>query len=81
MDFFFTVAGIVLFIEAISFYMADRDSTDKPNPNRKWWQRMGGESDLRVYVDNATGVHYVKSSLFDKLQVRINADGTPYTGK
>ena len=76
MDFFFTVAGILLFAEAFTFIVHGRDSTDKPT---KWWR--GGESGLRVYVDNATGVHYVKSSMFDKLRVRINKDGTPYTGE
>jgi uncharacterized membrane protein YdcZ (DUF606 family) len=79
MNTFFTIAGIVLFIEAISFYMTDRDTTDAPK--KKWWHWWGGESGLRVYVDQATGVHYVKSSLFDKLQVRINKDGTLYTGE
>jgi hypothetical protein len=79
MEFFFTVAGFVIFIEAIVFVGSGRDSTDAPK--KKWWKVGSGESNLRVYVDHATGVHYVKSSMFDKLQVRINADGTPYTGE
>ncbi len=78
MDFFFTVAGVILFIEAIGFYLTERDSTDKPKKGR--WS-IGGESGLHVYIDHKPGVHYVKSSIFDKLQVRINADGTPYTGE
>ncbi len=78
MDFFFTVAGFVLFIEALGFYLSHRDTTDKPKKSR--WG-IGGESGLRVYIDHKTGVHYVKSSIFDKLQVRLNADGTPYTGE
>lgn len=78
MDFFFTVAGIVLLVEAFMYFDSGRDSTDKPKKN--WWN-FDSASGLRVYVDNATGVHYVKSSMFDKLQVRINSDGTPYTGE
>ena len=79
MEFFFTVAAIVLVAEAFVFMVTGRDSTDKPKSG--WWIFDGGISNLRVYVDHATGVHYVKSSMFDKLQVRINADGTPYTGE
>ena len=78
MNTFFTIAAIILFCEAIGYYFTDRDSTDEPK--KRWWD-FGGHSNLRVYVDHATGVHYVKSSLFDKLTVRINADGTPYTGE
>lgn len=79
MEFFFTIAGAILIMEGVGYYFTDADSTDKPK--EKWWHIMGGESNLRVYKDHATGVQYVKSSLFDKLTVRINADGTPYTGE
>ena len=79
METFFTIAAFVVFIEVFQFLNTGRDSTDKPKTG--WWIFDKGISGLRVYVDHATGVHYVKSSMFDKLQVRINADGTPYTGE
>ena len=78
MDGFFIIAGTILFVEALGYYFTGRDSTDEP---KKRWQIFGSTSNLRVYKDHATGVQYVKSSMFDKLQVRINADGTPYTGE
>jgi len=77
MGLFFTIAGTVLLIEAVHYYSTGRDTTDKPRP----WYKFGGESGLRVYVDNATGVHYVKASMLDSLKIRINSDGTPYTGE
>jgi len=79
MDFFFTIAGMVLFIEALMYYSTGRDSTDKPKT--KWHKFGQGESGLRVWVDHKTGVHYIKAGMFDKSRVRINADGTPYTGE
>ena len=79
METFFTIAGFVLLIEAIGFFSTGRDTTDAPK--KGWWHIWGGESNLRVYKDHATGVQYIKSSLFDKLTVRINVDGTPYTGE
>lgn len=77
MDFFFTIAALALVLELVQYYATGRDSSDMPKT--KWYD--GGESCLRVYVDNATGVHYVKAGVFSKLRVRINADGTPYTGE
>ena len=74
-----TGAGKSILIEALGFFSGGRDSTDAPKKKR--WHFSGGESNLRVYVDHATGVQYVKSSMFDKLQVRINLDGTPYRGE
>lgn len=75
--------GILIFILCIAlafpildFYTHEKDSTDKPK--EKWWHRQH-RSGLRVYVDHATGVHYVRSHPFDRLHVRIKADGTPYT--
>ena len=78
MEFFFIIAGALLLVETIAYYVTGRDSTDAPG---KRISIFNSTSNLRVYVDHATGVHYVKSSMFDKLQVRINADGTPYTGE
>ncbi len=60
-----------------TFSMTERDIEGKPIK----WYKTGRESGIHVYVDPATGVHYVKTSLFERAQVRINADGTPYTEK
>ena len=82
MDGFFMIAGLIILVEAFSFWSSSRDSTDQPKVKKHWWWPASGErSGLRVYVDHETGVQYVKASMFDKLQVRINKDGTPYTGE
>jgi len=78
MDFLIFVAILAIGLPILEFYSAKKDSTDKPK--KKWWHRTQ-RSGLRVYVDHATGVHYIKSHPFDRLHVRINADGTPYTGE
>jgi hypothetical protein len=51
-----------------------RDTTDEPG----WFGRRSG---LAVYVDRATGVHYVKAGIFGGATPRLNADGTPYVGE
>jgi len=86
MEFFFGIAGIWFAIEWIDFALRDENSSDVPkipkSEKKHWWSSRGGkESGLRVYTDNATGVQYIKASMFDKLQVRINKDGSPYTGE
>ena len=82
MDFFFTVAGVILFIEAISYYMTGRDSTDKPKVKNKWYNIFDDNaSGLRSWRDHATGVHYIKTGLFSNTVVRLDKDGKPYTGE
>jgi len=87
MEFFFGIAGIWIAIHWLDFALDDtKNSTNEPKMpkelKRHWWSSRGGkESGLRVYVDNATGVHYIKAHMFDNLTVRINKDGTPYTGE
>jgi len=77
--------GVLLFILCIAiglpildFYTHETDTTDQPKT--KWWKSRK-VSGLRVYIDHGTGVHYIRSHPFDRLHVRLNADGTPYTGK
>lgn len=76
MALFGMVAGLVLIFALIDFYDHSSDTTDRPRIKGKQKRRKSG---LRVYIDNATGVHYIKSHPFDRLHVRIKADGTPYT--
>lgn len=78
MEFFGIMAGIAIVFILFDYYVTGDDSTDKPK--KKWWH-FSQESGLRTYVDQATGVHYIKSGPFERLQVRLNANGTPYTGK
>jgi len=78
MEFFFIVAAVIILIEAIEFYSGDRNATGQP---KKKWYYKASTSGLKLYIDHETGVHYIKGGFFDKMQVRINADGTPYIAK
>lgn len=79
MEFLVGILALFFCLEALEHWDADENSTNKPNTKKRWWQRGTKKSGLRVYVDHATGVHYIKSSFFERMQVRINKDGTPYT--
>lgn len=70
------VGGLAVLFILVDFYTHETDSTDRPKD--KWWHRSK-RSGLRVYVDHATGVHYIKSHPFDRLHVRLKADGSPHT--
>ncbi len=50
----------------------NEDTTDKPKGQK------GRYSGLTVFVDHATGVHYVSTSL-GGLTVRLKHDGLPWT--
>lgn len=76
MGFLIFILCIAVALPILDFYTHKRDSTDRP---KRGWLRGGERSGLRVYVDHATGVHYVRSHPFDRLHVRLKADGTPYT--
>lgn len=80
----FAVGLLALFavFEVLEYWENDNNSTNKSNAKLHWWSTSREDtSGLRVYKDNATGVQYVKSSFFERMQVRINKDGTPYTGE
>ena len=69
MTFLGIVLGVAILLVLIDFYSGRRkDNTDGKK----------GKSGLRVYVDNATGVNYVKSSPFEQLVIRVDKDGRPY---
>lgn len=78
MELLIFIACLAIGLPVLDFYTHERDSSDQPKTG---WFKGGKRSGLRVYVDYATGVHYFKSHPFDRLHVRLNADGTPYTGK
>jgi len=74
--------GLLFVFEAIDHWSEDENSTNENNNKKHWWSLSGEKtSGLRVYKDHATGVQYIKSTFFERMQVRINKDGTPYTGE
>jgi hypothetical protein len=63
--------GLLIFIVVLEFYFNERELRDAD----------GKGTGLYCYVDPATGVHYIKDNPLEQLRIRINADGTPYTGR
>lgn len=81
MEFIIGLLGIFFCLEALEYWDRDENSTNKPVTKKHWWSRDEEKSGLKVYKDHATGVQYIKSGFFERMQVRINKDGTPYTGE
>lgn len=81
MDFIFGILALLIALDYLDYWNKDENSTNKPLEKKHWWNKSQEKSGLKVFVDNATGVQYVKTSYFDKPQVRINKDGSPYTGE
>ena len=81
MDFAIGLLGLLFVLEAMDHWTEDENSTNSPNLKKHWWSKGDNKSNLRVYKDHATGVQYIKSTFFEKMQVRIDKDGNPYTGE
>lgn len=73
--------AFLIIVDYLDYWDKDENSTNKIVAKKHWWNKSVKKSGLKVFVDDATGVQYVKSSYFDKLQVRINLDGSPYRGE
>ena len=85
MDFVLGILAFLICLDYFDYWDKDENSTNKKVMKKRFWSKTEQDSvtksGLKVFVDEATGVQYVKASYFDKLQVRINKDGTPYTGE
>ena len=81
MDLMIIALAFCIILDYLDYWDKDENSTNKTVVKKHWWNKSVKKSGLKVFVDHATGVQYVKSSYFGKMQVRRNADGTPYTGE
>jgi len=81
MEFAIGLLALFFCLEYMDTWDRDENTTNKPVTKKHWWNRSIEKSGLKVYKDNATGVQYIKSTFFERMQVRIDKDGNPYTGE
>ncbi len=65
----------IFIVEGAAYYW---EQTNLQYKNAKG--KMVG-SNLKLYIDPISGVHYLKAGLFGSLVVRLDKDGKPYTGE